>query len=135
MRLTPQSSATDDGVIGPMVPFERIACRGEKASAAVTRSSTSSSTPPAGSPPGNSAYTAAKHPLGRPGTAQEVANLTTTLLTDKASFMTGPYVLVRDDHPAWGTKEATQNHFSTRSSRATRGRLEDIREPRVLLLG
>jgi NAD(P)-dependent dehydrogenase (short-subunit alcohol dehydrogenase family) len=36
----------------------------------------------------------AKHPLGRLGQPQEVANVTTFLLSDKASFMTGSYVLV-----------------------------------------
>jgi NAD(P)-dependent dehydrogenase (short-subunit alcohol dehydrogenase family) len=36
----------------------------------------------------------AKHPLGRLGQPEEVANLTTFLLSDKASFMTGSYVLV-----------------------------------------
>jgi len=43
---------------------------------------------------------AAKHPLGRLGTAQEVANLTTFLLSDKASFMTGSYVLVDGGYTA-----------------------------------
>jgi NAD(P)-dependent dehydrogenase (short-subunit alcohol dehydrogenase family) len=36
----------------------------------------------------------AKHPLGRLGQPEEVANVTTFLLSDKASFMTGSYVLV-----------------------------------------
>jgi len=36
----------------------------------------------------------AKHPLGRLGQPEEVANVTTFLLSDKASFMTGAYVLV-----------------------------------------
>lgn len=35
-----------------------------------------------------------KHPLGRLGTADEVANLTRFLLSDEASFMTGGYYLV-----------------------------------------
>ena len=37
---------------------------------------------------------AAKHPLGRLGQPEEIANVTTFLLSDKASFMTGSYVLV-----------------------------------------
>ncbi|MET1044372.1 MAG: glucose 1-dehydrogenase [Microbacteriaceae bacterium] len=36
----------------------------------------------------------AKHPLGRLGQPEEVANVATFLLSDKASFMTGAYVLV-----------------------------------------
>ena len=36
----------------------------------------------------------AKHPLGRLGQPEEIANVTTFLLSDKASFMTGSYVLV-----------------------------------------
>lgn len=36
----------------------------------------------------------AKHPLGRLGQPEEVANVTTFLLSDKASFMTGSYVMV-----------------------------------------
>ncbi|WP_349898146.1 SDR family NAD(P)-dependent oxidoreductase [Parafrigoribacterium soli] len=43
---------------------------------------------------------AAKHPLGRLGQAQEVANLTTFLLSDKASFMTGSYVIVDGGYTA-----------------------------------
>ena len=42
----------------------------------------------------------AKHPLGRLGTAEEVANVTTFLLSDKASFMTGSYVLVDGGYTA-----------------------------------
>lgn len=37
---------------------------------------------------------AAKHPLGRLGTAEEVAHLVCFLLSDKASFITGGYYLV-----------------------------------------
>jgi NAD(P)-dependent dehydrogenase (short-subunit alcohol dehydrogenase family) len=36
----------------------------------------------------------AKHPLGRLGQPEEIANVATFLLSDKASFMTGSYVLV-----------------------------------------
>ncbi|WP_311212604.1 MULTISPECIES: glucose 1-dehydrogenase [unclassified Arthrobacter] len=42
----------------------------------------------------------AKHPLGRLGTADEIANVTTFLLSDKASFMTGSYVLVDGGYTA-----------------------------------
>jgi NAD(P)-dependent dehydrogenase (short-subunit alcohol dehydrogenase family) len=35
-----------------------------------------------------------KHPLGRLGQPEEIANVATFLLSDKASFMTGAYVLV-----------------------------------------
>ncbi|WP_347755666.1 glucose 1-dehydrogenase [Agrococcus sp. ProA11] len=42
----------------------------------------------------------AKHPLGRLGQPEEVANLTTFLLSDKASFMTGAYVLVDGGYTA-----------------------------------
>ncbi|PRB43734.1 short-chain dehydrogenase [Arthrobacter sp. MYb23] len=42
----------------------------------------------------------AKHPLGRLGTAEEIANVTTFLLSDKASFMTGSYVLVDGGYTA-----------------------------------
>ncbi|PPG39651.1 SDR family NAD(P)-dependent oxidoreductase [Pseudoclavibacter sp. RFBA6] len=42
----------------------------------------------------------AKHPLGRLGQPQEVANLATFLLSDKASFMTGSYVLVDGGYTA-----------------------------------
>ncbi|GAB3122033.1 SDR family NAD(P)-dependent oxidoreductase [Glaciibacter psychrotolerans] len=42
----------------------------------------------------------AKHPLGRLGQSSEVANLTTFLLSDKASFMTGSYVLIDGGYTA-----------------------------------
>lgn len=42
----------------------------------------------------------AKHPLGRLGQADEVANVITFLLSDKASFMTGAYVLVDGGYTA-----------------------------------
>jgi NAD(P)-dependent dehydrogenase (short-subunit alcohol dehydrogenase family) len=42
----------------------------------------------------------AKHPLGRLGQAEEIANVTTFLLSDKASFMTGSYVLVDGGYTA-----------------------------------
>ncbi|GAA3271165.1 SDR family NAD(P)-dependent oxidoreductase [Paenarthrobacter aurescens] len=42
----------------------------------------------------------AKHPLGRLGRAEEIANVTTFLLSDKASFMTGSYVLVDGGYTA-----------------------------------
>lgn len=42
----------------------------------------------------------AKHPLGRLGQPEEVANLTTFLLSDKASFMTGSYVLIDGGYTA-----------------------------------
>ncbi|MFE4195849.1 SDR family NAD(P)-dependent oxidoreductase [Paenarthrobacter sp. NPDC056912] len=42
----------------------------------------------------------AKHPLGRLGKAEEIANVTTFLLSDKASFMTGSYVLVDGGYTA-----------------------------------
>ncbi|WP_061964790.1 SDR family NAD(P)-dependent oxidoreductase [Demequina aurantiaca] len=42
----------------------------------------------------------AKHPLGRLGQPHEVANLATFLLSDKASFMTGSYVLVDGGYTA-----------------------------------
>lgn len=41
-----------------------------------------------------------KHPLGRLGQADEVANVITFLLSDKASFMTGSYVLVDGGYTA-----------------------------------
>ena len=37
---------------------------------------------------------AALHPLGRPGTAEEVAELVRWLLSDRASFVTGAYYAV-----------------------------------------
>jgi len=43
---------------------------------------------------------AAKHPLGRLGQPEEVANLTSFLLSDKASFMTGSYVLIDGGYTA-----------------------------------
>ncbi|MFT2818252.1 SDR family NAD(P)-dependent oxidoreductase [Leifsonia sp. A12D58] len=48
------------------------------------------------------AYSAlqAKHPLGRLGQPEEVANVTTFLLSDKAGFMTGSYVLVDGGYTA-----------------------------------
>lgn len=42
----------------------------------------------------------AKHSLGRLGKAEEIANVTTFLLSDKASFMTGSYVLVDGGYTA-----------------------------------
>jgi NAD(P)-dependent dehydrogenase (short-subunit alcohol dehydrogenase family) len=42
----------------------------------------------------------AKHPLGRLGQPEEIANVTTFLLSDKASFMTGSYVLVDGGYTA-----------------------------------
>jgi len=42
----------------------------------------------------NGAYTAAKHPMQRLGTAAEVSALTCFLLSDEASFITGGYHLV-----------------------------------------
>ena len=42
----------------------------------------------------------AKHSLGRLGRPEEIANVTTFLLSDKASFMTGSYVLVDGGYTA-----------------------------------
>ncbi|MDQ0240299.1 SDR family NAD(P)-dependent oxidoreductase [Arthrobacter bambusae] len=42
----------------------------------------------------------AKHPFGRLGQPEEIANVTTFLLSDKASFMTGSYVLVDGGYTA-----------------------------------
>lgn len=42
----------------------------------------------------------AKHPLGRLGQPEEIANVTTFLLSEKASFMTGSYVLVDGGYTA-----------------------------------
>jgi NAD(P)-dependent dehydrogenase (short-subunit alcohol dehydrogenase family) len=41
-----------------------------------------------------------KHPLGRLGQPEEIANVTTFLLSDKASFMTGSYVRVDGGYTA-----------------------------------
>lgn len=43
---------------------------------------------------------AAKHPLGRLGQPEEFGNVTMFLLSDKANFMTGSYVLVDGDYTA-----------------------------------
>ena len=42
----------------------------------------------------------AKHPLGRLGQPEEIANVTTFLLSDKASFMSGSYVLADGGYTA-----------------------------------
>ena len=42
----------------------------------------------------------AKHPLGRLGQPEEIANVVTFLLSDKARFMTGSYVLVDGGYTA-----------------------------------
>ena len=47
-----------------------------------------------GLPAGAKAALVAAHPIGRLGRAEEVANLTLFLLSDKASFITGSYHLV-----------------------------------------
>ncbi|WP_426936623.1 SDR family oxidoreductase [Brevibacterium sp. LE-L] len=42
----------------------------------------------------------AKHPLGRLGTADEVAKVVTFLLSDDASFVTGAYYLIDGSYTA-----------------------------------
>lgn len=51
-------------------------------------------------PPDARAWLAALHPIGRLGTADEVANLTLFLLSDKAAFITGSHHLVDDGSTA-----------------------------------
>jgi NAD(P)-dependent dehydrogenase (short-subunit alcohol dehydrogenase family) len=54
----------------------------------------------AGLPPSMKEALVAVHPIGRLGTAEEVANLTLFLLSDKASFITGSYHLVDGGYTA-----------------------------------
>lgn len=51
-------------------------------------------------PAGTREAIVAKHPMGRLGTAQEVAQLATFLLSEAASFMTGGYYLVDGGYTA-----------------------------------
>ncbi|MEO6301395.1 MAG: SDR family NAD(P)-dependent oxidoreductase [Paracoccaceae bacterium] len=53
-----------------------------------------------GLPPGTKEALVAIHPIGRLGLADEVANLTLFLLSDKASFITGSYHLVDGGYTA-----------------------------------
>ena len=53
-----------------------------------------------GLPPGTKEALVAIHPIGRRGLAEEVANLTLFLLSDKASFILGSYHLVDGGYTA-----------------------------------